>query len=452
MAESFFEMVRTVLEIYGEAFPVGMLIAASGALFGVFVVLKRVVFIGITLSEAAACGVALGLLLGWNPFLGALLMTMSVVLFLGLPFERWLQLPRDALLGVLFVAFSAGSIVLVAKSGFGLERVKSLLFGSLLFASRGDLLLILAVLLPSTAFLLIGIRPTVYAFLDPDAATVLGIPVKAVEFSFFTLLGLTVAAASKVAGVLLIFCYLVIAPSTALLLCHRMPGTLLTSVVIGWTATVGGILVSYRFDLPPNQTIGLLHCWIFLPAALAFSARRYIGSLAGIPCTAVVTIAGLAWLLSAPQAPAPSDAMKQAFETLEQPSEAREHAGRPAGQITDQVGVSSGVADPGITSAALSSEGVVSVANDWESLTAGVLARLEVVGKPALPEAVALLDRAPPLLFRSRLVEGIDRVLGEPSGWNIRAGASDGANLAARRRCLESATTGPMPAPGGETR
>ena len=424
MTESFIEMLRTVLEIYGEAFPVGMLIAASGALFGVFVVLKRVVFIGITLSEAAACGVALGLLLGWNPFFGALLMTMSVVLFLGLPFERWLQLPRDALLGVLFVAFSAGSIVLVAKSGFGLEQVKGLLFGSLLFASRGDLLLILAVLLPGTALLLLGIRPVVYAFLDPDAAAVLGIPVKAVELVFFTLLGLTVAAASKVAGVLLIFCYLVIAPGTALLLCHRIPGTLLTSVLIAWAATVGGILVSYRFDLPPNQTIGLLHCWIFLPAAVAFSARRYVGPLFGIPCTALVTIAALAWLLSTPPAP-PAPAVAPAAETAEVP----------------QIGSDSAVlAQPD------DGEG-----DDWERLTVRILARLETGGRTALPEAVALLDRAPPLLFRARIVEGLDRTLGKPSGWNIRAGATESSNLPARQRCLEpTAAEPPGEPPVGE--
>nr|MBP7635933.1 metal ABC transporter permease [Candidatus Ozemobacteraceae bacterium] len=300
MHEPIASMISTVMEIYGTALPVGLLIAATGALFGVFVVLKRVVFIGVTLSEAAACGIALGLLMGWPAFVGALLTAMLVVILLGLPFERWLNLPRDTFLGVLFVAFSAGSVVLVAKSGFGLEKVKNLLFGSLLFASPHDLWLIMAVLLPCAAWLLVSLRPTVYAFLDPDAAQVLGIRVRAMEFAFFVALGAVVAAASKIAGVLLIFCYLVVAPGTALVLYHRLAGVLALAVAVACLVTFGGILVSYRFDLPPNQTIGLAHCLVFLLAVLTRTRLPGIGWRSGIPFTGLATAACLFFLLTVP--------------------------------------------------------------------------------------------------------------------------------------------------------
>ncbi|HEY9071550.1 MAG TPA: metal ABC transporter permease [Candidatus Ozemobacteraceae bacterium] len=412
MSESLSSMISTVLEIYGTALPVGLLIAATGALFGVFVVLKRVVFIGVTLSEAAACGIALGLLLGWPTFVGALLTAMLVVILLGLPFERWLNLPRDTFLGVLFVAFSAGSIVLVAKSGFGLEKVKNLLLGSLLFASPHDLWLIMAVLLPCAAWLLASIRPTVYAFLDPDAAQVLGIRVRVMEFAFFVALGAVVAAASKIAGVLLIFCYLVVAPGAALVLYHRLAGVLVLSVSIACLVTFGGILVSYRFDLPPNQTIGLAHCLVFLLAVLTRTRLPGIAWRSGIPFTGLATAACLLFLLTAPIDGQCSD------------SAASAHTPGPT--------VANEAAIPGEPRAVTPS--------DWPALVERISADFRTRGRAAVPDAVAFLRRDPPLLFRLQVVTEIEKAIAASSGWQIRRPASDPVNGAAAAACLARAS------------
>ncbi|HOY65752.1 MAG TPA: metal ABC transporter permease [Candidatus Ozemobacteraceae bacterium] len=414
MHESLAMMVSTVLEIYGTALPVGLLIAATGALFGVFVVLKRVVFIGVTLSEAAACGIALGLLLGWPTFVGALLTAMLVVLLLGLPFERWLNLPRDTFLGVLFVAFSAGSVVLVAKSGFGLEKVKNLLFGSLLFASPHDLWLIMGVLLPCAAWLLVSIRPTVYAFLDPDAAQVLGIRVRAMEFAFFIALGAVVAAASKIAGVLLIFCYLVVAPGTALILYHRLAGVLALSVVVACSVTFGGILISYRFDLPPNQTIGLAHCLVFLLAMFTRTGLPGIRWRNGVPFTGLAAAACLLGLLAVPvdgQHPEESPQMP----SLERGS--------------------SGNTVPAAPSQELSQSG-------WPELVERLGSAFRTRGRQAVPDAVAFLRKDPPLLFRAQIVAEIEHAIAASSGWQIRRPASDPVNGAAAEACLARAQQG----------
>lgn len=408
MHESLASMVSTVMEIYGTALPVGLLIAATGALFGVFVVLKRVVFIGVTLSEAAACGIALGLLLGWPAFVGALLTAMLVVILLGLPFERWLNLPRDTFLGVLFVAFSAGSVVLVAKSGFGLEKVKNLLFGSLLFASPHDLWLIMAVLAPCAVWLLVSLRPTVYAFLDPDAAQVMGIRVRTMEFAFFVALGAVVAAASKIAGVLLIFCYLVVAPGTALVLYHRLAGVLVLSVAVACLVTFGGILVSYKFDLPPNQTIGLAHCLVFLLAVLTRTGLPGIAWRSGIPFTGLATAACLFCLLTLPVDGQRSDVPAPAHP--------------------------SGPAVSGEAATAVEPQAVA--ASDWPALVERIGADFRTRGRGAVPDAVAFLRRDPPLLFRAQVVADIEKSIGASAGWQIRRPASDPRNHAAAEACL----------------
>ncbi len=437
MTESFGQMLATVFDIYGAAFPVGLAIAGAGALFGVFVVLKRVVFIGVTLSEAAACGIALGLLVGWPPFVGGLLTAMVVVVLLGLPFERWLNLPRDTLLGVLFVAFSGGSIVLVAKSGFGLEQVKTLLFGSLLFASSQDLRLIMAVLVPCTAWLLISLRPTSYAFLDPDAASVLGIPVKALELAFFAALGAVVAAASKIAGVLLIFCYLVVAPGVALLLYHRLAGVLAIAVGVAWLATVGGILVSYRFDLPPNQTVGLVHCAMFLLAVLTRTGIPGLSWGKGLPFTAGGTLVVLGWLLTRP--------LTEGGGVGTLPEVPACPVCQAAGTVVAPATPTTAVAP----SAAPSGPGGEAPPPDWPDRVREVREGLRHHGRAGIPAALALLREDPPLLFRSQVVTDLDAVLGIPSGWQIRIPASDPANLAAQARCLGS----PFPvSPGPDER
>ncbi len=434
MPESLWTMVNTVLDIYGPALPVGLIIAAVGAVFGVFVVLKRVVFIGVTLSEAAACGIALGLLLGWPPFVGALLTALVVVALLGLPFERWLRLPRDTLLGVLFVAFSAGSIVLVSQSGFGLEKVKALLFGSLLFASRTDLLLITAVLVPCALWLLLSLRPTTYAFLDPDAAAVLGIPVKTLELAFFVALGAVVAAAAKIAGVLLIFCYLVVAPGVALLLHHRLRGVLVLAVVAAWLSTIGGILLSYRFDLPPNQTVGLVHCLLFGAAVVGRSGLPMVGWAHGLPFSLLSSTIIVIALLVLP------GAMSTGAPTMVDSGNAEVVCGR------------SDNASGACVFATVASAATSPATLDWSARTQELCDRIARERQHGVRPAFAFLAEDPPLLFRARVVAALDAVLPMPCGWHVRAPAGDPRNQEVCRRCLAALAADPTaitPCEGG---
>jgi len=260
MIADFSELVR----LFPNALICGGVMAVVCALVGVFVLLKRVVFIGITLSETAACGIAGAMLLGLPPLFGAVALTAAVVAFLSLPWEKG-PLPRDALLGILFLAASAASILLVAHSGFGLHEIKVLLYGDLILAGPADRTVLLLTALPALLFLLLFIRPILYAFLDPEAAQVMGVACRRWELAFFFLLGLVVSAASKSGGVLLVFCYLVAPPAAALLLGRSIGAVLLIAALAGILATLGGLTLAYGRDWPANQTIILLAC--ALPAA-----------------------------------------------------------------------------------------------------------------------------------------------------------------------------------------
>ena len=264
--------LSTLLNVFPLALVAGLVIAVTCAVLGVFVILKRVVFIGITLSEAAACGIALAMVHHVHPFLGATALTLATVCLLAYPFEAR-RIPRDAVLGALFVFTSALSVLLVSKSGFGLDEVKKLIYGDLILTSGSDLAVVLGALLPVLACVLLFVRPTLYTFLDREGARVLGIRVVLWELLFFFALGVSVSAASKVAGALLVFCYLVVAPSAGLLLSRRLGCVMVIAAAAAAGSTLLGLLWSIECDLPTNQSIAVITCGWFAAAAATTAVR-----------------------------------------------------------------------------------------------------------------------------------------------------------------------------------
>ncbi|MFH1968867.1 MAG: metal ABC transporter permease, partial [Verrucomicrobiota bacterium] len=234
----------SLIQSFPQAVIAGLLVASVCALLGVFVILKRIVFIGITLSEVAACGVALAMLMRVPPFAGGVVLTLAAVALLAYPFENR-RIPRDAVLGILFVLASSLSVLLVSQSGFGLQEIKALLYGDLILTSHADLCVIGAVFLPALLYFLLFMRPTLYAFLDREAAYVLGVRPALWEMLFFMVLGVTIAAASKIAGTLLVFCYLIVPPTFALLLSRRLWLVMILAIMAAIAATVIGLYTSF---------------------------------------------------------------------------------------------------------------------------------------------------------------------------------------------------------------
>ncbi len=251
---------------FPEAVLCGTVMAAVCSAFGAFVVLKRIVFISIALSEAATCGLALALVCHFSPLAGSALVTGAVVFMLTLP-EKRQHLPKDVVLGTVFLLASSVSILLVAQSGFGLEEIKAMLYGDLIVSSPHDRWVLLLTGVPALGILLLFLRPVLYTFLDREAAAVMGIRCWFWEGLFFFLLGVVVSGASKSGGALLVFCLLVVVPATALLLARRLWAVIGCSMAIGVLITWGGLLTAYRSDLPANPTIIGLACLLLISVA-----------------------------------------------------------------------------------------------------------------------------------------------------------------------------------------
>ena len=250
-------MVLLAGEIYkgfSQAIWAGIIIAVCCSFLGTLVVLKRLVFIGATLSQTAACGIAAALLFHIHPFLGATAFSLTAVTFLAFSSEE-VRVPQDAIMAAIFILTSSLSVLFVSKSSNGLEEVHSLLYGDLLLTSAEDLNILFITLAPLTLLVLLFMRPIVYTFVDREEAKVLGIKVRFWELLFYYILGIVVSAASKLGGMLLVFCLLVVPPMTGLFMSNRLKGAVLISMVAAIFATLLGFFISYVYDLPTNQVI-----------------------------------------------------------------------------------------------------------------------------------------------------------------------------------------------------
>lgn len=253
------ETLKEILQIFPHAIAAGLIIAAVCSFLGVFVVLKRVVFIGAVLSEAATCGIAIALFYHANPFLGAVILTFGAVTVLACCGEE-VRVPRDAVLALLFILFSSLGILFVSKSAFGLEEVKSFLYGDLILTSPHDLKVLFWAIVPPAVLIFIFLRPIVYAFADRDQAKILRISPRFWELLFYYILGLAISTSSKLGGMLLIFCHLVISPMNGLMAANRLKNVLAVSIASALFSTLAGFYISYREDLPTNQVIAVISC------------------------------------------------------------------------------------------------------------------------------------------------------------------------------------------------
>ncbi len=263
--------LKEAWELFPYGLAAGMLMASACSFVGVFVVLKRLVFIGATLLQASTCGIAVAFFYHLNPFLGALAATLVTVTLLALPSgER--RIPKDAVMAAIFVLAASLAVLFVAKSAEGLEEVEAILYGDLAITSLVDLKVLAAALLPAVLAVLVFFRPVTYSFLDREDAKVLGMRVQFWELLFFYASAVIISASSKIGGMSLVFCFLVVPPAAALLMSGRLVPVFVLAQVLALISVLLGFALSFQEDLPVNPAI----CVACIGLAAAFVAGKKI--------------------------------------------------------------------------------------------------------------------------------------------------------------------------------
>lgn len=240
-----------------------MLMGLLGGLLGSFVTLRQLSFFSHAVGHAALVGVTVGVLLQINPTWMLLPFTLvfgMVVLYL----IDQTDLASDSILSiVLSGALAIGVLLSTFIQGYR-GNLMSVLFGDILAIGTTDLIVTLLVLVGSSLFLLLTLRQQILLTLNPAVAQVQGIPVQLYRYAFVVLLSFAVAVAIKAVGVLLVNAFLVIPAATAKLVNHHFSRFLATSVLIGATTSIVGMVVSGIFNFASGPSIVLVQFVLFV--------------------------------------------------------------------------------------------------------------------------------------------------------------------------------------------
>jgi ABC-type Mn2+/Zn2+ transport system permease subunit len=246
-----------------QALVATVLVGVTCAFLSVFVVLRRIVFVGVALAQLSSAGVALALFLGVTAgfaLTGASLAFMLVgVVFFALP-TVGRRVSQEAVIGTGYAAAAALGILLVARSAAGESHMLNLLFGNILAATPKDNLLMAIV------FACVGLvhhrfhKEFIFVSFDPEMARTLGVRTRGWDLLLFLTVGVTIAVAIRVAGALLVFAFLVIPGLTGLLAGGKLGRAFLVSIGAAVISAVAGLHLSFIFDLPSAATMIVLAC------------------------------------------------------------------------------------------------------------------------------------------------------------------------------------------------
>ncbi len=241
-------------------FVASLILCGIHTYLGVHVVERGVVFVDLSLAQIAALGSTVAVLAGADPHGGGSYWISLAFTFLGaavfaLIRVRQARIPQEAIIGICYAVASAAAILAMSKSASQTEHLKEMLVGNILTVSwvevRTTALLYGAIglfhFLLRKKFLLIS--------LHPEEAEKQGLSVRFWDFLFYASFGFVVTSSVAIAGVLLVFCYLIVPSVGAMLYAENVGPRLAIGWSMGTLVSMLGIYLSLKIDLPTGATI-----------------------------------------------------------------------------------------------------------------------------------------------------------------------------------------------------
>ncbi len=272
-----------MIDLMLPALVASLILVVIHGYLGIHIIARGVIFVDLALAQVAALGWAFGGLgpshtmadaLGISHDLAAYLIglgaTTIAAAFLSITRMQGTRVPQEAIIGILYVVASAGTILLASQAPRGSEHVEQLLTGTLLWVTWPEVVktAIIYAVIGAVHWMLRHRFLTIS--LDPETAAKKGWRIATWDFVFYALFGVVVTSSVAIAGVLLVFSFLVI-PAVIAFLFTTQPSRLLA---IAWSsgiaASVAGLYVSYVSDLPTGPVVV---CVFALALVVAFGVR-----------------------------------------------------------------------------------------------------------------------------------------------------------------------------------
>jgi zinc/manganese transport system permease protein len=245
---------------------------------GLHVVQRGIIFIDIAMAQMASLGICVGVLLGYEPesvmsyamglgvtLLGAAIFSMSA--------KRSSQVPQEAIIGISYVVAAAAAILLLSRSAHGNEEIRNMLVGDITVVSAAEVWKCFAV------FIVVGIIHFIFrknfmlVSFQREEAYLREWRVRWWDFFFYATFGIVVTIFVRVAGVLLVFSYLIVPAVCAVTLARRISMRLLIGWGISLLGGIAGLFVSFWGDFPSGAAIVCTFGALLILAALISLVR-----------------------------------------------------------------------------------------------------------------------------------------------------------------------------------
>jgi zinc/manganese transport system permease protein len=282
-------MTLSVLEFLAAPFAASLILTGIHAYLGVHVVERGVIFVDLSLAQIAALGAAVAMLL---PFTGgdphspwvyplSLAFTMLGAVIFSTIRVRRARIPQEAIIGIAYAVASAAAILAMSQATSESEHLKDMLVGNILAVSWHEVLKTAGLYGLIGTFHFVFRKKFLAISLNHGKAEAEGLSVRFWDFLFYASFGFVVTSSVAIAGVLLVFCYLIVPSVAAMLYADRIGARLAIGWTTGTVVSALGIYLSLKLDLPTGATMvctfGLVLVLMAL-ARVAFGRKRMLRS------------------------------------------------------------------------------------------------------------------------------------------------------------------------------
>jgi zinc/manganese transport system permease protein len=251
----------SILQFLAPAIAASLIIAGIHAYLGLHVVERGVIFVDLSLAQIASLGAAIAVWQGYDPhtdpqiYWMSLGFTMIGALIFAMVKGHEARIPQEAIIGISYAVASAAVILAMSQATGEAEHLRDMLVGNVLSVQWPEVWRTAAIYVVIGIFHFIFRRRFLEISVDPHGAAAKGVSVRFWDFLFYASFGIVVTRSVAIAGVLLVFCYLIVPSVGGMLFSSRIGPRLAIGWVMGTVVSMLGMYVSVLFDLPTGAAI-----------------------------------------------------------------------------------------------------------------------------------------------------------------------------------------------------
>jgi zinc/manganese transport system permease protein len=253
-------VAHDLLALMWVPFLMCLVLTGIHAYLGLHVIAREVVFVDIALAQIAALGATAAFLWGydldsWGSYAIALTFTILGASVFALTRSRERRVSQEAIIGVVYAVSAAGAVLVADRTPHGVDHLRSMLVGSILSVRSSEVVKVACLYAVIGLFHWLCRRPFLLISTNPDKAYEEGWRVRAWDFLFYASFGVVVTSSVRIAGVLLVFSYLIVPTLAANLLGGSVGKRLAVAWGFGTFVSVVAMAASAILDLPTGATV-----------------------------------------------------------------------------------------------------------------------------------------------------------------------------------------------------